>query len=454
MSAGRIVIADDNGVNRMLLGGILEHAGYDVRAASDGAEALRMIETDPPEMVLLDIQMPELSGYDVSRAMRERSELATIPVVFISALDNVGEKVRGFEAGGVDYVTKPFEAAEVLARVSSQVKLFRLQRELAERNDLLQKRNLELQRRNVQLALAHQRTERVFVALSEALTGTLLDETYRLEEKIGEGGFGAVYRGTHLRLQRPVAVKVLRAIGGVDSDVQLARFRREGIAACRIAHPNAVEVLDFGVSSTGIAYLVMELLSGMTFGTLLRNSHVLPLARTAAIVAPVCDALGAAHAAGIVHRDVKPDNVFLHVQAGSEIVKVVDFGIAKLVDDSLPENDVTQHGTFIGTPVYMAPERLMGSSYDTRSDIYSIGVMLYLSVSGYLPFTTESTNIPEMIKLHLTSKPRSLRSVTHDIDARFADVVMQSLAYDTNHRPTVREIAAELRRWSGGSAAQ
>ena len=99
MSAGRIVIADDNGVNRMLLGGILEHAGYDVRAASDGAEALRMIENDPPEMVLLDIQMPELSGYDVSRAMRARSELAAIPVVFISALDDVGEKVRGFEAG-------------------------------------------------------------------------------------------------------------------------------------------------------------------------------------------------------------------------------------------------------------------------------------------------------------------------------------------------------------------
>ncbi|MEA2569338.1 MAG: hypothetical protein QOI24_1339 [Acidobacteriota bacterium] len=446
MNAGRIVIADDNGVNRMLLGGILEHAGYTVRAAADGAEALRMIESDPPDMVLLDIQMPELSGYDVCRAMRANSELAIIPVVFISALDDVEEKVRGFEAGGVDYVTKPFEAAEVLARVGSQVKLFRLQRELADRNSQLQKRNVELQRRNVQLALAHQRTERVFVALSEALTGTLLDETYRLEEKIGEGGFGAVYRGTHLRLQRPVAVKVLRAIGGVDSDVQLARFRREGIAACRIAHPNAVEVLDFGVSSTGIAYLVMELLSGTTFGTLLRNSHTLPLARTGAIVAPVCDALGAAHAAGIVHRDVKPDNVFLHAHDGNEIVKVVDFGIAKLVDDSLPENDVTQHGTFIGTPVYMAPERLMGSSYDTRSDIYSIGVMLYLSVSGYLPFTTESTNIPEMIKLHLTTKPRRLSSVTHELDPRFEELVMQSLAYDPAHRPGLREIASELRR--------
>jgi len=297
MSGGRIVIADDNGVNRMLLSGILEQAGYDVRAASDGAEALRMIESDPPEVVLLDIQMPRMSGYDVCRAMRARNGLSAIPVVFISALDDVDQKVKGFEAGGVDYVTKPFESAEVLARIGSQVKLSRLQRELEQRNEELRNRNLELQRRNVQLSLANQRTERVFLALSEALAGTVLDETYRLEQKIGEGGFGAVFRGTHLRLQRSVAVKVLRPAAGSDADAQLARFRREGIAACRVAHPNAVEVLDFGVSPNGIAYLVMELLQGRTLGRLLRDAHSLRLPRAAAVIAPVCDALeiGRAH---------------------------------------------------------------------------------------------------------------------------------------------------------------
>jgi DNA-binding response OmpR family regulator len=448
MSAGRIVVADDNAVNRMLLGGILEQAGYDVRDARDGAEALRVIESDPPEVVLLDVQMPEMSGYDVCRAMRQRAELATIPVVFISALDDVGEKVKGFAAGGVDYVTKPFESAEVLARVGNQVKLFRLQHELAQRNSLLEKRNAELQRRNVQLALANERTERVFGALSEALTGTTLDETYRLEEKIGEGGFGAVYRGTHARLQRPVAVKVLRNVQGTDGGAQLARFRREGIAACRIAHPNAVEVLDFGVSSGGVAYLVMELLSGRTLGSLLRTSHVLPLARAAAIVAPVCDALAAAHAAGIVHRDVKPDNVFLHAFGGGEVVKVVDFGIAKLLDDAMPDGDLTQHGTLVGTPTYMAPERLLGNDYDARSDIYSVGVMLYLSVSGYLPFTTEPNNMADMVRLHLTEKPRALSSVTSALDESFAALVMRTLAYDPAERPALDDVAATLRRFA------
>jgi DNA-binding response OmpR family regulator len=450
MSAGRIVIADDHSVNRMLLGGILEQAGYDVRAARDGAEALRLIEDDPPEVVLLDVQMPELTGYEVCRAMRGNPALAAIPVVFISALDDVGEKLHGFEAGGADYVTKPFESAEVLARVGGQVKVFRLQRELEQRNAQLKKQNLELQRRNVQLALANQRTEHLFGALSEALTGTVLDDTYRLEEKIGEGGFGAVYRGTHLRLQRRVAVKVLRAMGGPDSALQLARFRREGIAACRIAHPNAVEVLDFGVSSSGIAYLVMELLRGQTLGTLLRTVQTLPLPRTAAIVAPVCEALAAAHAAGIVHRDIKPDNVFLHAAGhGLEVVKVVDFGIARLVDEVVPDQDATQHGTMVGTPTFMAPERFVAATYDGRSDIYSVGVMLYLSVSGTMPFEFASPSLGDMVRLHLTEKPRPLDAVTIGLDPGFAELVMRMLAFDPARRPGLTEIGTELRRVKG-----
>jgi DNA-binding response OmpR family regulator len=442
MSAGRIVVADDNAINRMLLSGILEQAGYDVRAASDGRMALQMIEEHPPEMVLLDIQMPQMSGYEVCAAMHARPSLATIPVVFISALDDVGEKVKGFEAGGVDYVTKPFEAPEVLARVSSQVKLFRLQRELESRNLQLKQRNVELQKRNEELVVAHQRTERLFMALSEALTGTTLDETYLLEEKIGEGGFGAVFRGTHLRLRRSVAVKVLRPTSGRDAEAHLARFRREGIAACRIAHPNAVEVIDFGVSTNGIPYLVMELLSGQTFGALLRSSSgSLPIRRVAEIIAPVCDALAAAHDAGIVHRDVKPDNVFLHDVAGREVVKVVDFGIAKLLDDSAPDPDVTQIGTLVGTPTYMAPERLLGGSYDARSDIYSVGVMLYTSVSGEMPFGVAAPSVPEMVKLHLTAKPNPLI----DVPDAFAELVMRALDEEPGKRPAIRELAAKLR---------
>ena len=442
MSAGRVLVVDDASVNRMLLAGILEDAGYDVISAVSGTEALEIVKVDAPELILLDVQMPDMNGYDVCQELKKHSRLAPVPVIFISALDDVGEKVKGFEAGGVDYVTKPFEAPEVLARVGSQVKLYRLQREL-------KLRNVELQRRNEQLVMEQQRTERAFAALSDALPGTVLDDTYRLEVKIGEGGFGAVFRAQHLRLKRPVAVKVLHPVTGHETTEELARFRREGIAACRIAHPNAVEVLDFAVASNGIAYLVMELLSGKTLRSVLLEERMLSVDRCAEIVAPVCDALSAAHAAGIVHRDIKPDNVFLHQSATGEVVKVVDFGIAKLLDETQEvDSALTRRGMLVGTPEYMAPERLLGRSYDERSDIYSVGVLLFTMLTGETPYPkAERGDLPEMMKFHLTSKPRAIREVKTDVPEPVAELVMAALHEQPAQRPRVSELAMRLRQF-------
>jgi CheY-like chemotaxis protein len=438
MNAGNVVVVDDTSINRILLGGILEDAGYHVRVASNGIDAITMIASEPPEVVLLDIQMPDVNGYEVCRRLKALPRLASVPVIFISALDDVSEKVKGFEAGGSDYVTKPFESAEVLARVGTQVKVFRLQRELRERN-------VELQRRNAELMRANEKTERVFLALSDALPGTVLDDTYRLDQKIGEGGFGAVFRGMHLGLQRPVAVKVLRP-STANSPGELARFRREGIAACRIAHPNAVDVLDFSVSSNGIAYLVMELLQGATVGSILRETPVLPAARSVTIIAQVCDALAAAHAAGIVHRDIKPDNIFLHETVHGEVVKVVDFGIAKLMDDEADAVPLTKRGGLVGTPLYMAPERLLGRAYDARSDVYSVGVMLYLMLGGATPFPdAERPDMAEMVKMHLTRKPKPLREVNASVSEPVADAVMRALSSAPAMRPAASELADRLR---------
>jgi len=437
---GNLLVVDDSSINRELLSEMLRGAGYRVRVAGSGAEALEALRSDPPETILLDVQMPGMSGYEVCERLKRDARWRTIPVIFISALDDVAEKVRGFQAGGADYVTKPFEPPEVLARVGSQLGLHRLQRELRERN-------VELQRRNEQLVLAQERTERVFLALSEALPGTVLDETYRLDLKIGEGGFGAVYRGEHLRLRRPVAIKVLRPSPAATGE-DLARFRREGIAACRITHPHAVEVLDFGVSSNGIAYLVMELLRGRTLSAMLMEEPVLPVGRCADVVVPVCDALNAAHAAGIVHRDVKPHNIFLHRNEGREVVKVVDFGIAKLMDDpaDLAGEGVTQHGSLVGTPEYMAPERLLGRAYDHRSDIYSLGVVLYFMLSAKTPFGHENPpGMMEMVQSHLSAKPRPLRELARpQVTSVVTSLVMRALENDPAHRPSLHEIAETL----------
>ena len=246
-----------------------------------------------------------------------------------------------------------------------------LQRRLiAARTEELERTNTELRSKNVALAesraetvRAAQRSELIYSALSEALPGTVLDEKYRVEDKLGSGSFGTVYRGVHLHLNHPVAIKVFRPTVGGGAPEALDRFRLEGISACRITHPNAVTVLDFDVAAGSLAYMVMELLEGRSLADELEAVGRLPADRSRRIAAEVCDVLTAAHEAGLVHRDVKPSNVFLHHVKGEEQVKVIDFGIAKLMDADAVLLDSagarrTATGVLVGTPAYMAPERL------------------------------------------------------------------------------------------------
>jgi serine/threonine protein kinase len=413
-----------------------------------------MIGFDPPDLVLLDITMPEMDGYEVCARLKDDERTRPVPVIFLSALDDVLDKIRAFKAGGVDYVTKPFETREVLARVESQLKIFHLQsqveernRELERKNAELAKKNEELARKNDELARAHRTTNRVFSALAEALPGTVLDEKYRLDVKIGSGGFGTVFRATNVELDLPIAVKVFRPSPGNDTAEALARFRREGNSACRVNHPNAVQVMDFGISSTGIAYLVMELLRGFSLSDTMRERGRLPLERCVEILLPVCDALAEAHASRLVHRDIKPDNIFLHQTKRGEVVKVLDFGIAKLLADEAdaPNPAVTETGGMVGTPEYMSPECVTGLPCDGRSDVYSVGVMLYRMLSGTHPLEDGRNSSPYLVALrHVTTAPRPLESVLPGAPAPVGDLLLRALAKDPTLRPTARDLGREL----------
>ncbi len=326
----RVLIVDDTPSNLTLLSDLLLERGYEVAVATNGPRALALAEAKSPDVIMLDVTMPEMSGFDVCRALQAKESSRAIPVLFLSALDDVSDKVAAFRAGGVDYVTKPFQVEEVLARLETQLRLARLTREL-------QSRNLELARRNDELLRARHHNDLVFSALAELLPGQVLDGKYRLGACIGAGGFGTVFKATHLQLGREVAVKVFRPSPGNDTPLGLARFRAEGATACRVDHPNVVAVLDSGISDSGIAYLVMELLLGHTLAVELTQRGALSLERTLEIAIPLCRALAEAASKGIVHRDIKPSNVFLHVARGVEVVKVVDFGIAKLLGEA-PED--------------------------------------------------------------------------------------------------------------------
>ena len=224
----------------------------------------------------------------------------------------------------------------------------------------------------------------------------------------------------------------------------LLRFRQEGISACRVKHPNAVSVMDFSLTPQGVAFLVMELLEGHGLDDELVARGKLPLRRCVEIAVPVCRALAAAHAAGIVHRDIKPSNVFLHLAAAGEVVKLLDFGIAKLSGDAEQDRPQTVEGIVLGTPSFIAPERVRGAAYDGRSDVYGVGAMLYRMLSGHLPFAEAGGDAHAVLSAKIVSDPRPLRELDPAIPGQVEAVVMRALRRDPAQRPAAAALADQL----------
>ncbi len=255
--------------------------------------------------------------------------------------------------------------------------------------------------------------------------GSTLDEKYRIEEKIGEGGMGKVYRAVHIHMDNTVAIKILHPHMASDATA-LERFRREARAAAHIRHPNAVVVTDFGVAKdSGIAYLVMEFLEGIELRAKIKEQKQLDYEESFHIVQQTCSALQAAHAKGIIHRDLKPDNIWLLAsEEGMARVKVLDFGIAKL-KSSADTGTLTQQGMIVGTPFYMSPEQCKGEELDARSDIYSLGIILYEMLTGQVPFQA-ATPVGVVLK-HANEPPRPPRELREGIPVTVQDVILRAL---------------------------
>lgn len=286
---------------------------------------------------------------------------------------------------------------------------------------------------------------------------------------------GEVYRATHLGTKRTVALKVIHPQLSAH-DQFVARFRREAEAAGRLRHPNVVDVTDFGIAQTGngpVAYLVMEYLDGCTLAEIVAEEGALPIAWVIDILEQVCAAVEEAHRAGIIHRDLKPDNIWLEPNGrGGYTVKVLDFGLVKLGDRDevsrgsapisvdlgeesatlikMPAQDesLTALGSVMGTPSYMSPEQCHGEHLDSRSDIYSLGVVAYRLLTGETPFTGSPH---EVIELHKTAEPPPIREKNRKLPRKMARIVMSALSKEPAERPqSAAGFAASLRAgWEG-----
>jgi serine/threonine-protein kinase len=281
-----------------------------------------------------------------------------------------------------------------------------------------------------ELGPASQRSEK------DALIGRTLPGGYRVTHLVGVGGMGRVYCAEQVALGRTVAVKVVHP-HLADDELAAARFLNEARAASRLSHPNSVAIFDFGRTDDGQPYIVMEYLRGRDLGRVAQTEGPLPLRRVVEVLRQTLAALGEAHALGIVHRDLKPDNIVLEpMRSGLDFVKVVDFGLAKLLggEATRERSALTRPGLVCGTPEYMSPEQGRGDELDGRSDLYSVGVVLFELLAGCQPFLADSAT--KTLLLHLTEPAPDPRDVAPDraIPAAFAELALRSLAKSREDR--------------------
>lgn len=273
----------------------------------------------------------------------------------------------------------------------------------------------------------------------DPMLGRTLDERWQIEEKLGEGGMGAVYRARQLSVGRPVALKTLKQELAA-SDEFANRFLREVHVATTLNHPHIVTVFDYGQADDGTLFLVMELLDGKSLTDLLAEGP-LPHTSVIQIGIQVASALEAAHGLKFVHRDLKPDNVFmLNMPGGALFAKVLDFGIAKVLEG---DNKATQTGMIFGTPDYMSPEQCKGAGVDHRTDFYALGCMLFEMVAGHTPFKADTP----MSKLlaHVNEPAPRPSSLGVPVDRRLEDFIMTLLSKDASERPsTATEVRQKL----------
>jgi serine/threonine protein kinase/ActR/RegA family two-component response regulator len=462
-SKARILVADDSRINREMLASRLEEAGYEVVTVEEGTAALDHVRQGKIDLVILDIIMPGISGLDVLESIRKDYSKLDLPVLMATARSDSRDVVRALELGANDYVTKPLDLPVALARIQSHLGI---------RAQLS-----TMSGSSVQLT-----------ADGQPEPGTLLDGRYELLSVLGEGGFAVVYKARQLSTGQTVAVKALRAHRLAklnEAGVELARFEREMKLIGQLQHPHIVRLVDSGrlkvrgvepVPSSSsspdmtaatmdirppegrndsqgeqqVPYLVMEFLDGEPMLDFMARKGRVGVEEALELMLPVLSAVEAAHMLGVIHRDLKPHNIFLvKGHDGRPHPKVLDFGIAKLTT----EEDATLTGvsSVVGTPKFLSPEQARGFTVvDERSDQYTLGTILYGCVTGSHPYQADSF----IEYIHLIAKGQFDRPSTRvpELPKEFDDVLMKAMSIEAAERyPSVKAFGKALLKFGSRS---
>ena len=474
-----MLIVDNEDATRTLLRNFLLQKGYAVRDAATDAEALDLVGGDV-DIVLLDHMMPGLGGVGILRTMRAAGHRQ--PVILLTGVTSTESLVEALSAGAQDHLTRPISLPTVLARIEDLLRPATAPPASVEFIDSMEDlhivmvpplpppvplieedlpppaapspwsvpptvtsdvvRSTPLPRRpSTLLSRLATWTRSILPGEQPGLeAGAVLGGQYRLQQPLGDGAFGTVWRARHLDLDLDVAVKVLhRDAQPIRPDqTALESFRQEAVLAARVHSPHVVRVLDIDQTPEGHAFLVIELLRGETLRQRLQRETRLPVGEAAAIVAEVCAGLDACHVRGIVHRDVKALNVFCVAAAPGEPagVKLIDFGAAASTDD--PGGGVV----LVGTPTHMAPERFLDARGSPSADVYAAGVLFHQLLTGVVPFSQQ--DVEELAVMHRmieVQPPSRLMPAARPVDA----IVLRMLAKHPDDRPTAAQVTAALR---------
>ncbi len=478
-----ILVVDDLEDNRSVLERRLRRQGHTVACASGGHAALEMLRRERFDLVLLDVLMPDLDGLAVLERLKGDAATRDIPVIMISALDDVASVVRCIERGAEDHLSKPFDPVLLRARISACLEKKRLRdieleylrevghviqaataveagsyetgalAQVGQRGDELgrlarvfdtmanQVRARETRLREQVEALrkeiegAKQTTRQAAPPEAPNLpTGQVFAGRYEILEEIGRGGMGMVYRAHDRELDEQIAVKTLRPELVQDPSL-VERFKTEIRLARHISDKRVVRTHDFG-ESDGVCYLTMEYVEGITVRELLDTRGRLGVAPTLAIATQLAQSLVAAHEQGVIHRDIKPQNLLLDADG---MLKVMDFGVARLAANP---SGLTEVGMLVGTPAYMAPEQMLSETFDARIDLYAVGVVLYECLTGRLPF--EASSAVALIAKLLREEPPPPTALNPEIPPAVAALVLRLLEKEPDQRPANAEELVQL----------